>query len=150
MEITVRVVSRLLGTCIVIDRVPVKSEILINNRKEMKMFLAQENVSWEPPAFCFDSTMQTASVKFRNQNHKKNKKMEKFCVAAVFDSVQAVLCVRQAPLCYQRRHRNCQCRSPPMFFMFWLKTLRTTKGAMNNVKCLTSIKFKTGCQIFRI
>lgn len=78
MEITVRVVSRLLGTCIVIDRVPVKSEILINDRKEMKMFLAQENVSWEPPAFCFDSTMQTASVKFRKQTHKKKRKKEIF------------------------------------------------------------------------
>lgn len=36
MEITVRVVSCLLGTCFVIDYVPVKSEILINERKKMK------------------------------------------------------------------------------------------------------------------
>lgn len=46
MEITVRVVTCLLGTCFVIDCVPVKSEILINDRKEMKIFLAQEHVSW--------------------------------------------------------------------------------------------------------
>lgn len=45
MEITVRVVSCLLGTCFVIDYVPVKSEILINERKKRKM-LAQEAVSW--------------------------------------------------------------------------------------------------------
>lgn len=46
MEITVRVVSCLLGTCFVIDRVPVKSKILINDRKEMKIFLARETASW--------------------------------------------------------------------------------------------------------
>lgn len=46
MEITVRVVSCLLGTCFVIDYVPVKSEVLINERKKMKIILAQETVSW--------------------------------------------------------------------------------------------------------
>lgn len=45
MEITVRVVSCLLGTCFVIDYVPVKSEILINERKKMKKILTQETVS---------------------------------------------------------------------------------------------------------
>lgn len=44
MEITVRVVSCLLGTCFVIDFVPVKSEILINERKKMKN-VAYETVS---------------------------------------------------------------------------------------------------------
>lgn len=34
MEITVRVVSCLLGTCFVIDYVPVKSEVLISERKK--------------------------------------------------------------------------------------------------------------------
>lgn len=37
----------MLGTCFVIDYVPVKSEILINERKKkMKVILAQETVFW--------------------------------------------------------------------------------------------------------
>lgn len=36
MEITVRVVSCWFGTCFVIDYVPVKSEILISERKKIE------------------------------------------------------------------------------------------------------------------
>lgn len=59
MEITVRVVSCLLGTCFVIDFVPVKSEILINERKKMKKKFWHRKLS---PGLFFTVTMMLTSL----------------------------------------------------------------------------------------
>lgn len=64
MEITVRVVSCLLGTCFVIDYVPVKSEVLISERKKDEKKFWHRKLS--PGFFFFFYSYNDANILLHN------------------------------------------------------------------------------------